>query len=337
MIKGEGAIMGGRSIGCILMAMAAAVFVACGSETSEGERNAGDDYPSKPITYMIPFDAGGQSDLEARRQQPFLKEELGQSINITYKPGGGGSVGWAELVQQEPDGHYIAGINIPHIILQPLSQEDTGYETEQIEPVAVFQATPIGLAVMKDSDIETLEDIVAAAKENPGQITVAGSGTYSGHHLAFQQLQNLADIDMQYVSFTGAASQVQGFLGGNTTAILANSNDLVSYKDELTILAIGSEERFEPLPDVPTFKELGYDMTASIDRGVAVPPGTPADIVQKLEDAFLKIANDSTVQQKMTEEGFQPKALGAEETKTYIEEKTAEYKPLLEELQSSEN
>lgn len=78
-------------------------------------------------------------------------------------------------------------------------------------------------------------------------------------------------------------------------------------------------------------------MTASIDRGVAVPPGTRADIVQKLEDAFLKIANDSTVQQQMTEEGFQPKALGAEETKTYIEEKTAEYKPLLEELQSSEN
>lgn len=311
------------------------VLAACSSQASNDGGNAS-DYPSKPITYMIPFDAGGQSDLEARRQQPYLKEELGQPINITYKPGGGGSVGWSELVQQKPDGYYIAGINIPHIILQPLSNKDTGYKTEQIEPVAIFQATPIGLAVMKDSGIKTMEDFVAAAKEKPGQITIAGSGTFSGHHLAYQQIQNLAGIEMQYVSFTGAASQVQGFLGGNTTAILANSNDLVNYKDQITILAIGSEERFGPLPDVPTFKELGLEMTASIDRGVAVPPDTPEEIIKKLEAAFLKIANDSTIQQKMEEEGFEPKALGVEETKAYMEEKTAEYKPLLEELKATE-
>lgn len=320
------------------IAVAVMVFAGCSGQASNGgdveaeESAAGDaeDYPAQPITYMIPFDAGGQSDLEARRQQPLLKEELGQQINITYKPGGGGALGWAELVQQKPDGYYMAGINIPHIILQPLSNDDTGYETEEIEPVAIFQATPIGLAVMKGSGIETLDDFIAEARENPGQITVAGSGTLSGHHLAFQQMQNLMDIEMQYIDFTGAATQVQGFLGGNAKAILGNSNDLLAYEDQINVLAIGSEERFEALPDVPTFKELGYDITASIDRGVAVPKGTPDGIIAKLESAFLNIANDSSIQEQMKEEGFEPKAMGVQASKDYIEAKTAEYEEVLE-------
>lgn len=314
----------------VIVAMVMIFAAGCSNQAA----NSVDSYPDKPVNYMIPFDAGGQSDLEARRQQPLLKESLGQQINITYKPGGGGALGWSELVQQNPDGYYIAGINIPHIILQPLANDDTGYETEQIEPVSIFQATPIGLAVKKDSGIETMEDFIAEAKEKPGQITIAGSGTYSGHHLAFLQLQELADIELQYIDFTGAASQVQGFLGGNAMAILGNSNDLVNYQDDINVLAIGSEEQFEPLPDVPTFKEAGYEMTASIDRGVAVPPETPEGIKNKLEAAFLEIANDESIQEQMKEEGFEPKAMGVEEAKAYIEAKTEEYKTLLDGLEN---
>lgn len=138
---------------------------------------------------MIPFDPGGQSDLEARRQQPLLQEFLGQKIIITYKAGGGGAVGWTEMVNQKPDGYYIGGINIPHIILQPLSRDDAGYKTEQIQPVAIFQATPIGLAVPKNSPYNDLAEFIAAAKAKPGSITIGGSGTHSGHHLATLQLE----------------------------------------------------------------------------------------------------------------------------------------------------
>lgn len=329
---------GGRRLMVLVATVLLAVlFTACagaagtGGKTGKAAREA-DNYPAQPITYMIPFDAGGQSDVEARRQQPLLKKLLGQQVNVTYKPGGGGAVGWAELVQQKADGYYIAGINVPHIILQPLAQQDAGYETEQIEPIAIFQTSPIGLAVTKESGITSLEEFVQAAKKEPGKLTVAGSGSYSGHHLAFGQLQQLADIELQYVPFTGGATQIQGFLGGNTTAILANSDDLVSYKGKMTILAIGSEERFAALPDVPTFQEGGFNLTASIDRGVAVPPGTPSEIVARLEAAFLEIANDPKVQKEMQKDGFAPQAMGAAEAKQYIAEKKKQYEPVLESL-----
>ena len=97
-----------------------------------------------------------------------LEEELGQKVVITYKPGAGGAVGWSELVRQKPDGYYMAGINIPHIILQPLANDDTGYRTDQIEPIVIFQSTPVGLAVRKDSGIRSLEEFIEKAKEKLG-------------------------------------------------------------------------------------------------------------------------------------------------------------------------
>lgn len=287
------------------------------------------EFPNKPITYIIPFDPGGQSDLEARRQQPILEQILGVPVVVIYKQGGGGSVGWSELVQSPADGYTIAGNNIPHIILQPLQRKNAGYETQDLEPVALFQTTPIGLAVLKSSPFQTLTDFITYAKTNPGVITVAGSGTWSGHHFAYLQLEKLTGAKVTYIPFTGAAPQVTAFLGGHTTAILANSNDLVQHQDRIRILAIGSAERFAPLPEVPTFLELGYPMTPSIDRGVCVPKGTPTNRIRVLEEAFLAIANDPAIQKQMLDQGFVPVALGAAEFKNYILEKADELTELI--------
>ncbi|MBB6453672.1 tripartite-type tricarboxylate transporter receptor subunit TctC [Salirhabdus euzebyi] len=319
----------------------ALVFVLCGlfvlgaCANSAGSTEDPEDYPSKKITYSIPFDPGGQSDVEARRQQPYLEEALGQSVVIQYKPGGGGSVGWTELVDKDPDGYFLSGMNIPHIILQPLSNDDTGYETEDIVPVAIVQATPIGIAVSKDSDINSLADLVEKAKANPGSVTAAGSGTYSGHHLAFLQLQDLAGVEMQYIPFDGAAPSVQAFLGGNTEVLFANSSDLVKYAKDMKILAIGSEETFKPLPDVPTIKAEGYDMTAGIDRGVAVPPGTDPAIIAKLEKAFLDILDEPGVMDEMYAEGFEPKKMGHDAAVEYIATKKEQYSRILEEVKGN--
>ncbi|WP_010531643.1 tripartite tricarboxylate transporter substrate binding protein [Lentibacillus jeotgali] len=320
-----------KKLALIFSSMVSVILLAsCGTNAS-GSGSA-EDYPSESITYSIPFDPGGQSDVEARRQQPYLEESLGQDILIQYKPGGGGSVGWSELINKDPDGHFISGINIPHIILQPLANDDTGYQTEDIVPVAIFQATPIGIAVSEDSNIESLEDLVKKAKESPGSITVAGSGTYSGHHIASLQLEHLAGIDMQYVPFDGAAPSIQAFLGGTTDVIFGNSSDLIKYQDDMKILAIGSEETFKPMPDVPTFKELGYDMTPAIDRGVAVPPGTNQEVIKTLEKSFLDILDEEGVKEEMYNEGFQPKQMGHEESMEYIEKKTKEYSRIFEML-----
>lgn len=302
------------------------VVSGCGAEGSSAE-----NYPSETITYSIPFGPGGQSDVEARRQEPMLEEKLDADVNITYKEGAGGAIGWTELVSEQSDGYFISGMNIPHIILQPMTQDNAGYKTEQINPVAIFQGTPIGLAVPSESDIETLDDFIEEAGSGD-TMTISGSGTYSGHHLAFMQLSNLKDLDMEYVPSTGAAESIQNFLGGNTDAIFANSNDLVKYKEDMNILAIGSEETFEALPNVPTFQEEGADFTASIDRGVAVPPETDEEIIQKLEDTFLEIANDQSVQEEMVKEGFQPISMGREEAQDHIDELSEEYEGTMREL-----
>ena len=238
---------------------------------------AEEKYPSRPITYSIAFPPGGQSDLEARRQQPYLEKILGQKVIIQYKPGGGGSVCWADLVKQKPDGYFVAGFNIPHIILQPVSRGDAGYTTDQLVPIAIFQATAIGLAVMNDSPFNTVEELVAYAKKNPGAITVGGSGTWSGPHLAFLQFCKLAGIQMTWIPYKGAAPSVAAFLGKHVMATMGNSNDLVQHAEKIKVLAMGTKSRFEHFPDVPTFIDAGYKMTATVDRGMAGPPGFPEE------------------------------------------------------------
>ena len=290
------------------------------------------DYPKDAITYQIPFGPGGQSDLEARRQQPLLEKKLGVKVVIQYKPGGGGSIGWADLVNQKPNGYFISGINIPHIVLQPLARGNAGYETDQLMPIALFQATPIGLAVLKDSPHKNLEALIDYAKKNPEAVICGGSGTWSGHHIAHLQFGKMAGIKMTYIPSKGAAKSVAAFLGGHVKAIWANSNDLVQHADKIRVLAFGTKAPFANMPDVPTFESKGFPLYASIDRGAGAPPGTPKEIIETLEKAFLEIASDPKVIEQMRKDGFVPLNMGADASKAYIEEKVTEWAPVVKEF-----
>ena len=290
--------------------------------------HAADDFPTRPMTYMITFNPGGQSDREARRQEPMLKELLGQNVLIDYKVGGGGALGWKELVTSKPDGYTFAGFNIPHTILQPMLQE-VGHKTDQLVPVCIFQRTYLGLAVPVDSPYKTYEEFIAAAKKAPGKMKLCGSGSLSGHHIALLSLQKQAGVRMTYIPETGSATQMTGFLGGHYDAIIANSDDLVRFRDKARILAVTSAERLKLFPDVPTFKEKNLDIVLSIDRGVALPPGAPDNVVRTLEKAFLNIANRPEVIEAQTREGFTPVAMGHDECIAYIKEMTTFYGDIL--------
>ncbi len=304
------------------------VLLICLVVTSQGYTQA---YPTRSITYLVTFDPGGQSDREARRQQPYLEKNLGQKVLIDYKVGGGGALGWRELVRGKPDGYLMAGINIPHIILQPLQQE-VGYKTDQIDPVAFFQRTPLALAVLSTSNFKTLQELMDYAKKNPGALTVGGSATFSGHHMATLRLEKLGKVKFTYVPFTGAAPQITAFLGGHVAAIFGNSDDLVKYKDRIRVLGFASDERFPLFQESPTFKEQGIDMVEAIDRGVAVPPGTPDTVIKKLEAAFMEICNKPEIQSEMKAQGFVPLAMGHDASKAYIAKMTAIYKELAAEI-----
>lgn len=290
------------------------------------------EFPSKQITYIIPFDPGGQSDITAQYQKEDLEAALGVSVLLKHMPGAGGALAWSSLVKTAADGYSICGNNVPHIIAQPLVRDDAGYETMELEPVYMFQTTPIGLAVLKDSEFDTLDEFIDYAGENPEKITIGGSGTHSGHHIALLQLQMLTGVTFTYIPSTGAAPSVANFLGGHTKALFANSNDLVQHADKIRILAMGTDDRFGALPDVPTFKELGVKMTAGIDRGVCVPPETPAAVIKILEDAFDEVCKAEKFVSKMEELGFVVHNLKSRQFKKYIAEKQEEIETTLREL-----
>jgi tripartite-type tricarboxylate transporter receptor subunit TctC len=310
----------------VLLSVMTAGYAAAGGQSQ------GDVYPSKPVTYIIPFDPGGQSDVTAQYQKPGLEKALGTSVVIKYMPGAGGAVGWASLVKTKPDGYTICGNNIPHIIIQPLVRDNAGYQTEDLIPVYCFQTTPIGLAVLKSSPYKTLDEFVAFAKANPGTITVGGSGTHSGHHLALLLLEYLTGAKFTYIPSTGAAPSVANFLGGHTQALFANSDDLVGHREEIIVLAIGTEKPFPALPGVKTFKDQGVDMTAGIDRGVCVPPGTPDSIIRTLEEAFDSVCREPSFVAKMEELGFVMQYMKSAEYTRYIADKKKEMEDALRTL-----
>jgi tripartite-type tricarboxylate transporter receptor subunit TctC len=279
---------------------------------------------------MIAFSPGGESDVTARLQQKGLEDDLKTKIIITYKTGGGGSVCWAELVRSKPDGYTIAGVNEPHTILQPLQRADTGYKTEDLTRIACFQYTPTCLIVRKESPFKTLKDLVDYAKKNPGVVTIGGTGTWASTHFTYLLFQKAADIKLTYVPYSGSGATKPAVLGGHVSAIVGHPTHAVELGDQVRVLAMASEERSKALPDVPTFKELGYEgVVEGSYRGVAAPPGTSKEIVDRLASAFKKINFDPQFQKKMSEMGFDLLWWGPEEYNNQIKKRMEYYKKLL--------
>ncbi len=291
---------------------------------------AGGVYPDRPITYLDPFNPGGVNDIVMRRQQPHLEKFLGVRMEMEYKAGGGGSVAWSTLVHAKPDGYTMASINIPHIILQPIARKNAGYQTDQIVPVAFVSATPNGIAVLKDSPFKTLKDLIDYAKKNPGAITVSGTGTFSGHHIATLQFEDVADVKVTYMPFTGSAPQMAALLGGHVMATFGNSSEFVQQLEKIRVLGIGTKTRMKALPDAPTFEEQGLKMYPSIERGIGVPPGTPLAIVKRLEKAALETAEQ--VRAAEEKDGFEPMKMGHEESVKHIKELEVSYAALLKKV-----
>ncbi|MDF1536839.1 MAG: tripartite tricarboxylate transporter substrate binding protein [bacterium] len=247
------------------------------------------EYPEKPITYIIPFNPGGESDVTARFQEPILEEVLGVDVNVNHKPGGGGAVAWSEFQRTaKPDGYTVIGVNIPHIIGGPMLRKNSGYETDGFGLVMWFHFTPNALVVNANSPFKTLKDFIDYAKEHPKVITVGGSGSYSANHLEMLRLEREAGIKLTYIPHTGTGPLVPAILGGHLSALMTYSMPPVQLGDKVRVLAVASDERVEALPDAPTFKEQGYDIVGGAFRGVAAPKGTPKAVIDKLADAFTR-------------------------------------------------
>jgi len=302
----------------------AAAGVALGVAVA-GPAFAAENYPERQVSYIIPFGPGGESDITARLQQPYFKEKFGEDLVISYKPGGGGAVGWSQLNSMEGDGHTIMGVNLPHIIVKPQTG-DVGFETEDLANVYIFHYTPDAIVVRADSQFETLEDFVEYARENPRQITMSGSGKGTANHLAQVSFDQMADIETTYVPFKGTGAAVTALLGGQVMAEWGYTTVGSNQGDEVRLLAVAMDERHPAFPDVPTFKELGYDIVSGAYRGIAVPNSTPEDIRQELSDMIGEINADPEFRQQMLDGGFALIDVPyGEEMDAFMNEKAEEY------------
>ncbi|HUU51292.1 MAG TPA: tripartite tricarboxylate transporter substrate binding protein [Nitrospinota bacterium] len=288
-------------------------------------------YPDKPITYVICFNPGGESDITARIQQQPLEKVLGVPVVIVYKKGGGGAVGWSEMMRTKPDGYTIYGTNIPHTIVQPMTRGKAGYQTKKINNVYFFEFTPDILAVQKDSPIKTLKDFIEYAKKRP-KLSIGGSGQPSANSLGAERFAQVTNLKLTYISFTGSGAAVPALLGGHVEALMTYTSMAAQYPDKIRAIAIAAEKRVKALPDVPTFKELGYDYIEGAYRGVAVPPGTPKNVRDVLEKAFEKVNYDPVVIKKMEDLGFIMEYYGEAKSKKLVEKLSVYYEQLLKDL-----
>lgn len=287
------------------------------------------DFPERTVTYVNPFSPGGECDIVQRMQQEPLKKELGVDVVIEYREGGGGSVGWARVSRQRADGYTFACFSIPHIIAQPMTR-NPGYQTDDLQIIYTYHSTPQVLVVRKDSPFQTLEDFIEAAKENPGSITVGGTGTASGNHLGAVRLMNAADIRLTWIPFPGSGPTIPALEGGHVGALMTNSTMAYQNRDKFRALAVATEERVSFFPDVPTFKERGFDVVEAIYRGALGPAGMPEEAVNRIAEALDKINREQT--ERKQELGFLPHYYGPEESAALVERLKVEYRELLEEL-----
>lgn len=282
------------------------------------------DYPEKPMTFIVAFNPGGETDVTARLQQPFFEKVSGQPLVIQYKPGAGGAQAWSGLNDLPGDGYTMVGTNLPHIILQPI-EKDVGYETADITNVYMFHYTPDAILVPEDSAFQTLDDLVAHAKANPGVVILSGSGTNSANHLAQQRFSDLAGIATTYVPFGGTGPSVTAMLGNQVTGGFGYSTVAVAQEGQLRMLAVATEERLPRFPDVPTFKELGYDLVSGAYRGIAVPDSTPEDIRRAISDIVGRINQDADFVKQMEDNGFVVIDVPYDEVEAFMAAKQSEY------------
>jgi tripartite-type tricarboxylate transporter receptor subunit TctC len=289
-------------------------------------------FPEKPISYIIAFNPGGESDITARLQESHLQKLLGVPVAVSHKTGGGGAVAWSEFQRTaKPDGYTIIGHNIPHIIAQPIQRKDAGYTTDGWEHIMWFHFTPNALLVRNESPFKTLDDFIQYAKNNPGAVTVSGSGSYSANHLDMLRLEKAAGIKLTYVPHTGTGPVVPALLGGHQMAAMNYSMLGVQYSDKLRVLAVASEERMDTLPDAPTFKELGYDIVGGAFRGVAAPKGTPPEIIKILADAFVE--TNKLIADKQVNLGFVMTYATGKEADELVERMKKNYEAILKEIE----
>jgi len=259
---------------------------------------AQDPYPSKPVTMIVPFPPGGIADITGRPLAATMEKSLKQPVVVVNRTGAGGAVGMSAVAKAPPDGYTIL-MALSSISIFPVSDRINGrlpaYEMKDFAPIALVTSDPTVLVVRADGPYKTLKDFVDAAKASPGKINYSSSGVYGTLHVAMEIFAHAAGIRLFHVPYQGGGPAVTALLGGQVEALASGPAAAIGQirGGKMRALAAWSDQRLSLMPDLPTFRELGYDAEFYIWAGVFAPAATPAPIVARLREAVRQAVNDA--------------------------------------------
>ena len=291
---------------------------------------AAEDFPSKPITLLTAFNPGGGSDVSHRIIEKYAKDLIPQPLAIIYKSGAGGEFGWTELANAKPDGYFIGGIDLPHIVLQPMVRKkgQPGYQTEDLVPVCGLVRDPEVIIVHQDSPWKSLKEFIDHAKANPGKVTAAIVGKFTGDHLFLMEFENATGIKLVQVPYSGGGKAIPALIGKQVDCYFASFNSYYRMESSRA-LGVALPERYDLAPDLPTLKEQGVDVVSVKRRGLAAPKGTPAELVKYLEEKFAKMAQIEAYKEANKKVGLSPSFMSASDFTKYIADEKVKSKKIL--------
>jgi tripartite-type tricarboxylate transporter receptor subunit TctC len=278
--------------------MVTALLAASGLQAQE--------YPSKPINMVAPFPPGGVADIVGRPLAASMEKALKQPVLVVNRAGAGGAIGTTSVAKAAPDGYTIL-MSLSSISIFPVSDPMNGrpmpYQLSDFAPIALVTADPTILVVAADGPYKTIQEFIASAKAYPGQMNYSSSGTYGTLHVAMEMFASAAGIKMFHIPYQGGGPAVTALLGGQVHALASGPAAVVGQikGGKMRALAGWGDKRLPAMPDLPTFKELGFkDVEFYIWSGVFVPAATPAPVQAKLREAVKAAAADPQFVAAMT-------------------------------------
>lgn len=284
--------------------------------------SAATDYPTKPIRLVVPFSAGGTSDFLARTVAEKLGENLDTTVIVDNRPGAGGNIGSNIVAKADPDGYtLVLGTVGTHSINDSVYKEMPYDAVKDFAPISLIAAVPNILVANPSVKANSVQELIALAKSNPGAITFASSGNGSSIHLSGEMFKSLAGVDMLHVPYKGSGPAVIDLLGGQVDIMFDNMPSALPHVREgkLKALAVTPSERSQAAPELPTIAEAGVEgYSAAAWFGLLAPAGTPQDVVNKLNAEMVKILAMPDVKERLAGQGAEAVSTSPEEFAEYI-------------------
>jgi tripartite-type tricarboxylate transporter receptor subunit TctC len=266
------------------------------------------DYPARSVEFVVPFAPGGGADASQRAFNTFAEPLVGKPLVVVNKPGAGGATGWAEMVRAKPDGYTLSVTTPPFNILPALVKpKQTGYKLDQFTNICIYAIVPDVLVVKEGSPFTDLKSFVDHAKQNPKKVKAANTGTLGADFMTTLMIEDATGTEMTQIPFNSGALALQGTLAGTTDAMVASALYAVAQKGNLRTLAIATENRHPLVPDVPTFREAGFDVVSERYRVLSGPPGMSQELVNYWANICKQVTDNPKFREEMDKLG-QPAA-----------------------------